>query len=65
MSEQQEVIVGKAVPFSEAEVAQAAQAVLSKKVEGIIAASGVNSLQVLLGTEGAVAEAIRQYWNLR
>lgn len=67
MSNQQDVIVGKVVPFTEAEMAQATQTTLSEKVVQIIATSGVNSLQILVGTEGAgaVAAAVRRYWNLR
>lgn len=64
MSNEQDVIVGKVVPFTEAEVAQATQTTLTERVRQIIAASGVNSLQVLLNTEGAVAAAVRKYWNL-
>jgi hypothetical protein len=66
MSLPEDVIVGKRVPFSEAEVKQATQPALSEKVVQVIVSSGVGSLQVLLSTgrAEAVEAAIRRYWNI-
>jgi hypothetical protein len=64
MTNPQGVIVDKVVPISEAQLAQAVHTPLSETVQQIIVASGVQSLQALVGNPAAVTEAVKAYWNL-
>jgi hypothetical protein len=64
MSQPHDVLAVKVVPFSPGEVAEAIQPPLSEKVQQIIAASGVQSLQALTGSPSLVAAAVRAYWNI-